>query len=136
MNGEPFPFLSTGPPLESAMPEPVIPAVAAQAATHLTELQEVLQNLGMHARLLTRDERLPCLRVINPEATTLSEVITAAPKNSQWLFLWSWAEPIAGVANLATAADRICHVLAAAPQARRNADQRDTADIQPAELPR
>ncbi|MEV1238506.1 hypothetical protein [Nonomuraea sp. NPDC049750] len=99
---------------ESAMPEPITPAVAAHAATHLTNLQERLQNLGLHARLLTRDEQLPRLRVINPEATTLSEVISAAPKEGQWLFWWSWAEPIVEVADLATAADHICRVLAVA----------------------
>jgi hypothetical protein len=96
------------------MPEPIAPAVVAQAATYLTNLQDLLQNLGLHARLLTQDGRLPRLRVINPEAPTLSEVIAAAPKDGQWLFRWSWAEPIVEVSHLATAADRIRHVLAAA----------------------
>ncbi|MEU6715763.1 hypothetical protein ABZ897_30225 [Nonomuraea sp. NPDC046802] len=114
------------------MPEPTTPTAAAQAATHLTSLQELLQNLGLHTRLLTRDERLPRLRVINPEATTLSEVITAAPKENQWLFWWSWAQPITEVTHLTTAADRICRVLAATPRAPRNPDQRDTADTQTA----
>jgi anti-sigma regulatory factor (Ser/Thr protein kinase) len=99
---------------ESAMPDLITPAVATQAATHLTNLQKLLQNLGLHARLLTQDERLPCLRVINPEAATLSEVITAAPKDNQWLFWWSWAEPIVEVSQPATAAARIHHVLATA----------------------
>ncbi|MFI7455223.1 hypothetical protein ACIBQX_47670 [Nonomuraea sp. NPDC049714] len=96
------------------MPDPITPAVAAQAATHLANLQDLLQNLGLHARLLTQDERLPCLRVINPEVATLSEVIAAAPKDDQWLFWWSWSEPIVEISHLATAADRIRHVLAAA----------------------
>ena len=92
--GEPPSVLTTRLPSESAMPEPVTPAVAAHAATHLTNLQERLQDLGLHARLLTQDEQLPRLRVINPEATSLSEVISAAGKEGQWLFWWSWAEPI------------------------------------------
>lgn len=96
------------------MPHPITPAIAAQAATHLTDLQDLLQNLGLHARLLTQDERLPCLRVINPEAAALSEVIAAAPKDDQWLFWWSWAEPIVEVSQPATAAARIRHVLATA----------------------
>ncbi|MFC4011327.1 hypothetical protein ACFOY2_29150 [Nonomuraea purpurea] len=114
------------------MPEPITPAVAAQAATHLTTLQELLHNLGLHTRLLTQDERLPRLRVINPEATTLSEVITAEPEEDQWLFWWSWTEPITEVAHLAAAADRICRVLATASRAPRTPNQRDTADTQTA----
>lgn len=98
------------------MPDPIAPAVAAavaaEAATHLDNLQEALQSLGLHARLLTQDDRLPRLRVINPKATTLSEIICAAPKHDQWLFWWSWNEPITEVAHLATAAERIGHVLA------------------------
>ncbi|MEV4078465.1 hypothetical protein ACGFJC_52920 [Nonomuraea fuscirosea] len=100
------------------MPDPITPAVAAEAATHLDNLQEPLQSLGLHARLLTQDGRLPRLRVINPKATTLSEIISAAPKHDQWLFWWSWNEPITEVAHLATAAERIYRVLAAtAPNA-------------------
>ncbi|MFG1709487.1 hypothetical protein ACFLIM_40495 [Nonomuraea sp. M3C6] len=94
------------------MPEPITPAMADRAATHLTDLQELLQDLGLHARLLTQDDRLPRLRVINPEATTLSEIISAAPREDRWLFWWSWSAPITEVAHLATAAERICHVLA------------------------
>ncbi|MCF6468891.1 hypothetical protein FAF44_10890 [Nonomuraea sp. MG754425] len=87
--------------------------MATEAATHLDNLREALQTLGLHARLLTQDDRLPRLRVINPKATTLSEIISAAPNHDQWLFMWSWNEPITEVTHLATAAERIRHVLAA-----------------------
>jgi hypothetical protein len=97
------------------MSEPIALSVSAEAATYLTGLQELLQSRGFHARLLFQHERLPCLRVINPQATTLSEVISATPREDQWLFWWSWAEPITEVAHLATAVDRICHVLAVTP---------------------
>ncbi|MEV4362704.1 hypothetical protein [Nonomuraea sp. NPDC049625] len=97
------------------MPEPVTPTMAAQAITYLTNLQELLHDLGLHARLLTPDERLPCLRVINPQAATMSEIISAAPRDDRWLFWWSWPEPINDVTDPATAAKRICHVLATTP---------------------
>ncbi|MCF6467249.1 hypothetical protein FAF44_02330 [Nonomuraea sp. MG754425] len=97
------------------MPQPVTPEVAAQAAGHLTDLQRLLHDRGLHARLLTSDDRLPRLRVINPEATALSEIISAAPEEGRWLFWWSWCEPIAEVTHLAPAAHRITHVLATAP---------------------
>ncbi|MFC5832560.1 hypothetical protein ACFPZ3_52645 [Nonomuraea insulae] len=108
----PIPFTS-----ESAMPDPITPAeaaaVTAEAATHLDHLQEALQSLGLHARLLTQDDRLPRLRVINPKATTLTEIISVVQRHDRWLFLWSWNEPITEVAQLATAAERIRYVLAA-----------------------
>ncbi|SEH02426.1 hypothetical protein SAMN05444920_12684 [Nonomuraea solani] len=94
------------------MPNPITPAVAAEAATHLGNLQEALQSFGLHARLLTQDDRLPRLRVINPEATTLTETISVRPRDDQWLFWWSWNAPITDVAQLATAAERIRYVLA------------------------
>ncbi|MEV4018962.1 hypothetical protein AB0J35_51615 [Nonomuraea angiospora] len=93
------------------MPEPIPPAVADQAATHLSDLQNLLQEQGLHTRVLTRSGQLPGLRVINPEATSLCEVITAAPLEGEWSFWWSWAEQITPVSQAATAAERIRHVL-------------------------
>ncbi|MEV0621698.1 hypothetical protein AB0I81_50810 [Nonomuraea sp. NPDC050404] len=114
------------------MPDPITPtvtaAVATEAAAHLGNLQKALQNLGLHARLLPRDNRLPRLRVINPEAPTLTETISVAPRDDQWLFSWSWNAPITDVTQLATAADRIRYVLATTPQAPHIPAQRDTAD--------
>ncbi|MFI7114149.1 hypothetical protein ACIBK9_48100 [Nonomuraea sp. NPDC050227] len=93
------------------MPEPVPPGIADQAATYLSDLQKLLQEQGLHARLLTHDERLPRLRVINPDAPSLSEVISAAPLGNEWSLWWSWAEPITPVNEIATAAERIRYVL-------------------------
>ncbi|MET8987816.1 hypothetical protein ABZW49_20405 [Nonomuraea wenchangensis] len=93
------------------MSEPVPTAVAEQAATHLRDLQTLLQEQGLHARILTQPERLPRLRVINPGCTSLCEVITAAPVEGEWSFWWSWAEPITPISDAATAAERIGYVL-------------------------
>lgn len=96
------------------MPEPVPTAVADEAVTHLTRLQQLLQERGLLARLLTPEGRLPCLRVINPDATAMSEVVSAVPLEDDWWYWWSWPEQIATVSQTAVAADRICRVLATA----------------------
>lgn len=101
------------------MPEPVPAAVADEATTYLGDLQTLLQAQGLHARILTQTERLPRLRVINPGCTSLCEVITAAPVEGEWSFWWSWAEPIAPITGMVSAADRIGHVLT--PAARQSA---------------
>lgn len=93
------------------MPDPISPRVAEQAADYLSELQKLLQDQGLHARVLTHHGQLPRLRVINPDATSLSEVISVAPLENEWSFWWSWAEQITPVGDVATAADRIRHVL-------------------------
>lgn len=93
------------------MPEPIPTSVADQATIHLTALQRQLEELGFLARLRAKTERLPSLRVINPDATILAEVVTASPREGEWLFWWSWAEPIVEVAHPDRAAERIGHVL-------------------------
>ncbi|MGW2157509.1 hypothetical protein [Nonomuraea sp. NPDC001699] len=93
------------------MSEPVPVAEADQATTHLSDLQTLLLARGLHARILTRPEHLPRLRVINPGCATLCEVITAAPVEGEWSFWWSWAEPITPISDTAIAAERIGHVL-------------------------
>ncbi|MEU4574641.1 hypothetical protein [Nonomuraea sp. NPDC023979] len=93
------------------MPDPIQVAVADQATTHLSSLQKLLQEQGLHARLLTQPGELPRLRVINPRATSLCEVITAAPARGVWSFWWSWEEPITPVSEVANAAQRVGYVL-------------------------
>ncbi|MEV4888505.1 hypothetical protein AB0K48_03815 [Nonomuraea sp. NPDC055795] len=96
------------------MSDPVPSAIAEQAALYLTNLQRVLQARGLLARVLTDAGRLPRLRVINPEATTLVEVVSASPREGEWLFWWSWAQPIVEVAYPDRAAERVGRVLVVA----------------------
>ncbi|MGW0481384.1 hypothetical protein [Nonomuraea sp. NPDC003214] len=104
---------------EIVMPVPIPADVAEQAATYLAELRVLLEERGLHARLLTPAGLMPRLRVINPDCASLCEVVTAAPLDGEWSLWWSWAEQITGVGDMATAAERIGHVLTpAAPSAR------------------
>ncbi|MFE0151353.1 hypothetical protein ACFWY5_29695 [Nonomuraea sp. NPDC059007] len=96
------------------MPEPIPTAIADQASVYLTELEQLLEDRGLLARVLTEVGRLPRLRVINPEATTLVEVLSAAPREGTWFFWWSWAAPIVEVAHPDRAAEHIGRVLAVA----------------------
>ncbi|WP_157254874.1 hypothetical protein [Nonomuraea typhae] len=68
------------------MPDPVPSAIADQAAVYLTALQQLLRERGLLARVLTEEGRLPRLRVINPQATALVEVLSAAPREGEWFF--------------------------------------------------
>lgn len=104
------------------MPEPITADIADQAATYLAELRTLLEERGLHARILTQPGRLPRLRVINPGCATLCEVVTAAPVGGEWRLWWSWAEQITGVGDMAAAVERIDHVLTpAAPAAHQPA---------------
>ncbi|MFI9552738.1 hypothetical protein [Nonomuraea endophytica] len=96
------------------MSDPVPPAMADQAALYLTDLQRVLHERGLLARVLTDAGRLPRLRVINPEATSLAEVVSASQREGEWLFWWSWATPIVEVAYPDRAAECVGRVLAVA----------------------
>ncbi|MBB5076310.1 hypothetical protein [Nonomuraea endophytica] len=62
------------------MSDPVPSVIADQAALYLTDLQHALQARGLLARVLTDAGRLPRLRVINPDATSLAEVVSASPR--------------------------------------------------------
>ncbi|MFI6392228.1 hypothetical protein [Nonomuraea sp. NPDC050540] len=64
--------------------------------------------------MLTDAGRLPRLRVINPEAASLAEVVSASPREGEWLFWWSWAGPIVEVAYPDRAAECVGRVLAVA----------------------
>lgn len=48
------------------MPELIPTDVADQAATYLSNLRTLLQDRGLHARLLTHPGQSPRLRVIGP----------------------------------------------------------------------
>ncbi|GAA0944774.1 hypothetical protein [Nonomuraea longicatena] len=93
------------------MLEPITADITDQAAAYLAELRTLLEEQGLHARILTQPGRLPRLRVINPDCTTLCEVVTAAPLSGEWSLWWSWAEQITGVGDMTAAVERIGHVL-------------------------
>ncbi|GAA4102236.1 hypothetical protein [Nonomuraea soli] len=107
------------------MPEPIPGDVADRAATHLTRLKALLEERGLHARVLTQPGRLPRLRVINPGCASLCEVVTAAPLDGEWSLWWSWAEPITDVDEMTAAVERIAHVLTPATRAAPDAHQPD-----------
>jgi len=80
----------------------------------LEGLAEVVTQLGLKARLVALPGRLPCLHVVNPQASALAEDVYAGPcQDGQWWFWWSWAERIAADDDLAGAARQISRVLAA-----------------------
>ena len=82
--------------------------------SRLEGLAEALADHGLRARLVAPPGRVPSLHVVNPQASALAEDVYAAPgQDGQWWFWWSWAERIASGEDLAGAAVRISHVLAA-----------------------
>jgi hypothetical protein len=90
-------------------------AVTDKATTELTgPLQALASELtarGLAAHVSTA--RHPCVRVVNRQASVLSEVIYAARSetdDSVW-FWWSWAERICPADSPRDAADKVEHVL-------------------------
>ena len=82
-----------------------------QAAAALEKLAAALAARGYKAQLNAPGGRPPSLAVTNPEATVLTETVMADTTS----FWWPWADRIAGVADVAAAADVIARVLAAVP---------------------
>ncbi len=93
------------------------PAIAGDGPACLSRLEGLAAELdghGLRARLVTPAGRLPSLHVVNPAAAALAEDVYAGPgRDGQWWFWWSWAERIAAGTDVAAAARRISHVLAA-----------------------
>jgi GNAT superfamily N-acetyltransferase len=85
------------------------PATGQDAA--LEELAAALQALGYEARLTAPQGGLPSLAVTSPHSAVLTERVMADATS----FWWPWADRIAGVADVAGAADVIARVLAAVP---------------------
>jgi hypothetical protein len=77
----------------------------------LEKLAAELRARGYEAQLIAPDGRPPSLAVNNPEAAVLAETVMADATS----FWWPWADRIAGVADVAGAADVIARVLAAVP---------------------
>jgi hypothetical protein len=73
----------------------------------LEDLAAEAAALGLHADIRQPPGQPPCLHVANPQASVLAEnVFTRAGS-----YYWSWAEPIAGCGQPATAAAILARVL-------------------------
>jgi hypothetical protein len=81
------------------------------AGTSLEELAAELAARGFQTRLTAPEGRVPSFAVTNREAVMLTETVLADATS----FWWPWADRIAGVADVAAAADVIARVLAAGP---------------------
>ena len=93
------------------------PSSAQACADRLDQLGPALIGYRLTASLVTPAGRVPSLRVVNPEAPALAEdVYAGCCEDGSWWFWWSWAERIAPASDLAAAAARIAHVLAAPHQ--------------------
>jgi hypothetical protein len=82
-------------------------AAQADDITSLEQLATEVETLGLHAAVRELPGRLPYLDVRNPAASALTEkVFTQSGK-----YYFSWAEPIAGHDQPATAAAILARVL-------------------------
>jgi hypothetical protein len=96
----------------------------------LHTLASELAARGFAAHLST--PRHPCVRVVNRQATALSELIYAARSDADgsiW-FWWSWGERICPADDLQQAAGKIAHVLT--PQGLATGDGAECTDQRPA----
>ena len=87
------------------------PAPGSGQDAALDKLAAELRVRGYQAHLIAPAGRPPSLAVSNPQATVLAETVMADATS----FWWPWADRIAGVADVAGAADVIARVLAAVP---------------------
>jgi hypothetical protein len=79
----------------------------ADEITTLEDLAIEVAALGLHAAIRQPPGQPPCLHVVNPKASVLTEnVFTHAGS-----YYWSWAEPIAACGQPATAAAILARVL-------------------------
>ena len=84
-----------------------------QGSTYLEDLAGALTQLGLRTRMVTPQDRIPSLHVVNPGATVLAEDIYAGQsQDGVWWFWWSWAERIGISEDLDGAATLIARVLA------------------------
>ncbi|HEX4815593.1 MAG TPA: hypothetical protein VFV66_22855 [Nonomuraea sp.] len=84
----------------------------------LERLVSELDGHGLLARVVQTQNGVPCVRVINPKATSLSENVTCRPsvasgKIPDWWYCWSWGERMHTADDPAGAATKVARVLAA-----------------------
>ena len=80
---------------------------------HLEQLVRELCARGLVARVVTTRSGPAFLRVVNPEATSLSENVTCAPapNSAEHYFWWSWGELMHQVTDPRGAARKVARVL-------------------------
>lgn len=90
------------------MPTPASDTATSHAGhADLENLAAELATRGYHTDLCTPAGALPYLHVVNPQASALTENVFAHAGS----FYYSWAEPIAGCGQPATAATILARVL-------------------------
>ncbi|GAA0914616.1 hypothetical protein [Nonomuraea longicatena] len=82
---------------------------------HLERLVAELSTHGLLARVVRTQSGRTFVRVINPEATSLSENVTCRPTPDvpDWWYCWSWGERMHTADDPAGAATKVARVLAA-----------------------
>ncbi|MCW2902192.1 MAG: hypothetical protein JWO67_4457 [Streptosporangiaceae bacterium] len=86
---------------------------------HVGYLEELVHELGSHglvARVVRTGSGDPAfLRVVNPQAASLSENVTCAlaPEGRDHYYLWSWGERMHRVGDPGAAAAKVARVLEA-----------------------
>ncbi len=85
------------------------PGPRTNPASALEHLAAELAARGYDTQLATGPDAAPWLAVRNPDATMLSETVSA---HEDW-FWWPWADRIAPTADVSQAANRVASVLRA-----------------------
>ncbi|MDA0634602.1 hypothetical protein ACQEUU_34885 [Nonomuraea sp. CA-218870] len=82
---------------------------------HLERLVSELDARGLLARVVRAQSGRLFVRVINPNATSLSESVTCRPGTDlpDWWYCWSWGERLHTADDPAGAATKVARVLAA-----------------------
>ncbi|TDD11801.1 hypothetical protein [Nonomuraea diastatica] len=84
---------------------------------HLERLVSELGAHGLLARVVQSQSGRRFVRVINPNATSLSENVTCRPATvsdmPDWWYCWSWGERMHTADDPAGAATKVARVLAA-----------------------
>jgi hypothetical protein len=93
--------------METAAQTPTPAAPQTDVITSLTELATEVAALGLRAAVREPPGQLPYLDVRNPRASSLTEKVFVQADR----FYFSWAEPIAGRDEPATAAAILARVL-------------------------
>ena len=84
---------------------------AQQAAVQLDALADNLAARGFAAHAIQGGKH-PCISVARRSAPQLSETVYTAPAaDGGWWFWWSWADRIAPVSEVESAAFKIAYVL-------------------------
>ncbi|MFG1701444.1 hypothetical protein [Nonomuraea sp. NPDC049309] len=85
---------------------------------HLERLVTELGARGLLARVVRTQSGRTFVRVINPDATSLSENVTCRPAAvsdaSSWWYCWSWGDRMHTADDPAGAANKVARVLAVA----------------------